>query len=276
MTKVTQIPYPRLPLKKYLLIAFVIAAIVNFILIFLQPFGTAQFQHPNKWLILSGYGICVFINLSIFYCLSLKVVHKNRQANWTITREVLDTFLAAGLSLFATYIYSVEIFDRPYDLRQMFFFLSCAFTVAIIPTTTSLAYLYFSWKDVIRSTIHSPQNSGEKGKLILLQGHNKTDRIEASSEQIILAKAQDNYVLLHLFKEEKSQRHIIRSPLKQIKQQLDETQFVQVHRSYIVNRSQIVALHGNKSKAQVQLQDFEKKIPVSRSFYDKLKSIVNR
>ena len=272
MTKITRIPYPRLPLKKYLIIAFIISAVVSFILIFLQPFGTEQFQHPHKKLILLGYGLSVFIATSIFYTLSLKVIHKNKGARWTILMEGMDTFLVVILSLLATYVYSVEIFDRSYNLRHMFYFLSQAATVAAIPTLGCLFFLYLNWKDVIRSSIQIPKVAQGQGKLILVLGNNKTDQVEATSDQIILARAQDNYVMLYLQKAEKIQRHIIRSTLKQVKSQLEEIQFLQVHRSYIVNRSKIVALHGNKSKAQIELLDYEKKVPVSRNVYEEIKS----
>ena len=126
-----------------------------------------------------------------------------------------------------------------------------------------------------RSTIEQATEEAPKDKLVLLSGSSKSDKLEATNDEIIMAQAQSNYVMLFLFKNGKIQRHILRSTLKQIKDQLEENQFLQVHRSFIVNRSKIMNLVGNKSKPQLQLVDFDKKIPVSRNMYDQLKNATN-
>jgi len=262
--KFSQIPFPRLPLKRYLWISFGIAFSVAFILVVFQPFGTTQFKHPNKRLILIGYGLTVFITMAIFYILSTQVIHKNKEGRWTILFESIDLFFALTLSILATYVYYIEIFNGSYNLKRMSYFLLNAASVALLPTLASVVYLYITWKDVQRSTIQNPMEEAPKDRLVLLSGSTKSDKLEATNEEIIMAQAQSNYVMLFLYKDGKMQRHILRSTLKQIKDQLDENIFLQVHRK-------ILQLTGNKSKPQLQLVDFEKKIPVSRGMYDQLK-----
>ena len=121
-----------------------------------------------------------------------------------------------------------------------------AFKVAILPVLGCLGYLYFTWKDVVRSSIQ-PANKDqieEKGHLKLLLGNSPSDQLEVSPDDILLAQAQSNYVMLFLQQNEKVQRHILRSTLKQINEQLDASVFMQVHRSYIVNRAKIKNLTG--------------------------------
>jgi len=273
--KITTIPFPRPTLKQYCLISFCISFIVAFILIVFQPFGTENFQHPNKNLILSGYGISVFITMVIFYFLSKKVIHKNKEDQWTIIREVIDVFLVLTLSLLASYVYSIEIFDGKYHFRHMLYFLMNAASVAMLPVLGCLGYLYFTWKDAVRSTIKPSEENKNNGKLSLILGNSKTDQVEATTDEIILAQAQSNYVMLYIQNGEKIQRHILRITLKQIKEQLDDTHFIQAHRSYIINKSKITGIFGNKSKAQLKLKGHDKNIPVSRNIYDSLKSFAN-
>ena len=273
--KITKIPFPRLPLRQYFIISFAIAFTVAFILIFFQPFGTANFKHPNKNLILAGYGISVFVTMVIYYFLSIKFIHKNKEDNWTIVKEVLDLFLVLILALFASYIYSIEIFDGSYRLKNMFYFLTNAATVAILPVLVCLGYLYVTWKDVVRSSIQISEEDKSDGKLTLILGNSKSDQIEATTNEIIMAQAQSNYVMLYIQKDKKIQRHILRSTLKQIKEQLDDSIFLQAHRSYIINQSKIKEILGNKSKPQLKLEGFEKIIPISRNIYDQLKSSPN-
>ena len=273
--KITQIPFPRLPLQRYLTISFVIAFTVSFILMVFQPFGTSNFKHPNKHLILAGYGIVIFITMAIFYFLSLHVVHKNKAERWNIVLETMDVFLATILSLLACYFYFLQIFNQPFASNHFFYFLFNAATVALLPVIGCLGYLYFQWKDVRRSSLEKATENQSEHALKLILGNNKSDQVEVSSDEIILAQAQSNYVMLYVQKNEKVQRHILRSTLKQIKEQLDEHLFLQAHRSYIINKSRIQSISGNKSKAQLQLDGFDKNIPISRNIYETLKTLAN-
>jgi DNA-binding LytR/AlgR family response regulator len=60
---------------------------------------------------------------------------------------------------------------------------------------------------------------------------------------------------------------VIRTPLKELVAQLDETQFAQVHRSVVVNLRSVahVARHLNET-AEIHLKGREEVLPVSRSY----------
>jgi len=273
--KITKIPYPRPALKFYVLMALMIGFTVGFILIAFQPFGTANFKHPYKNWILAGYGITVFLSLVIIFTLSKMVVHKKGESNWNILYEVIVLFFSLIISLVACYIYSLEIFGGTYQLKQMLYFISLAGSVAILPVLGSLGYLYFSWKDVVRSSLEISETENKNEKLTLLINANKSDQLKINANEIILAQAQSNYVMLFFKKDEQIKRHIIRSTLKQIKEQLDDKIFIQAHRSFIINKNKIKNLSGNKSKASIELEGYQKSIPISRNIYDSLKSIAN-
>jgi len=145
----------------------------------------------------------------------------------------------------------------------------------LLPVMGCLVYLYNNWKDVRRSSLENSSENKPNQSLKLILGNNKSDQVEVSSDEIILAQAQSNYVMLYVQKNKKIQRHILRSTLKQIKEQLDDNIFIQAHRSYVINKSRIQSITGNKSKAQLQLDGFEKNIPISRNIYDTLKSLPN-
>jgi len=143
------------------------------------------------------------------------------------------------------------------------------------PVLISFFYLYFSWKDVISSQVSDQSEGSELDQITLITGQNKTDKIKTKLGDLILAKAQDNYVMLYVKDEKKIQKHLIRSTLTKILEQLDDEIFVKTHRSYFVNRHHIKNLAGNKSKAAVIIADIDKDIPVSRSMYDQVKTLVN-
>jgi len=272
---ITNIPFPRLPFRNYGIIAFVIGFTISFILIVFQPFGTSSFQHPQKNLILAGYGIVVFLAILFYYFLSTQIFHKNKQNRWTILMESIDMFMALLIGLLSSYLYFIFIFDIGFRWKNMFSFLFNASAVALLPVLGGFGYLYIKWKDVVQSSIQTSTENPKQVNLKLILGNSKTDRVEATSDEILLAQAQSNYVMLYILKEDKIQRHILRSTLKQIKEQLDDEIFIQAHRSYIINRSKISGVLGNKSKPQIKLEGFGKIIPISRKIYDDLKSSTN-
>jgi DNA-binding LytR/AlgR family response regulator len=60
---------------------------------------------------------------------------------------------------------------------------------------------------------------------------------------------------------------VIRTPLKDLLSQLDGDQFVQVHRSVVVNLRAVAQIHRlDNETAQIQLKGREEVLPVSRSF----------
>ena len=60
---------------------------------------------------------------------------------------------------------------------------------------------------------------------------------------------------------------LIRTPLKELVEQLDAAQFVQVHRSVVVNRHAISHVtRGENETAQIHLKGREDVLPVSRSY----------
>jgi len=275
MRSLLSIPYPRKSLSSYIGIVTGIGLTVNFILMVFQPFGTATFHHPHKFWILSGYGISIALAGALYYIASFSLFHRDGHKSWNIVSEVVDLFLSALLSMIATYVYYKCVFGGPVNIRSFLEFLLMAGTVALIPVLISFFYLYFSWKDVISSQVSDQSEGSELDQITLITGQNKTDKIKTKLGDLILAKAQDNYVMLYVKDEKKIQKHLIRSTLTKILEQLDDEIFVKTHRSYFVNRHHIKNLAGNKSKAAVIIADIDKDIPVSRSMYDQVKTLVN-
>lgn len=271
MNSLINIPFPRPELRTYLWISISIALSVFFILFVFQPFGTSSFDHPNKNLILSGYPLVIFSSLSIYYFLSLRVFNKSSLASWTIVKEVLDIFISVLFSLLACYFYASWVFSWPLSLLSMGGFLSRAASVALLPILIYLVFLYFKWKDSYRSTLEQGISGENQPKQILLKGENKDDRIETDLAHVLYLQAHDNYVMLYLEEENRVQRHILRSTLKDLQQQLGDEDFPKVHRSYVVNRSRIEEIKGNKSKANLKISGTDKLIPLGRSFYDRIK-----
>lgn len=223
---------------------------------------------------MSGYPLVIFISLSTYFYLSLTLFNKSRISSWTILQEVADIFLSIICSLLACYFYAAGVFDWPISFWNMLGFLSRAANVAVLPVLIYLIFLYFKWKDSYRSILEKGISAENQTRQILLKGENKDDRIETDLAHVLYLQAHDNYVMLYLEDEDKVQRHILRSTLKDLQQQLGDEAFPKVHRSYVVNRSKIEEIKGNKSKANLKISGTDKLIPLGRSFYDRIKELV--
>jgi len=247
MLKYFQIPFLRPNYKVYLSIALFVGACISFILIFFQPFGTHNFTHPHKNLILFGYGFVVTTSICLYFAISKFIIHVKRAESWTIFLEVLDLFFAFSLSILATYLY-------------LFNFFLVAATTAILPIFLVFILLYFKWKDVLRSEIKTTEDNPGT---ITLKGANRSDELQTELDNVLFAKAQDNYVMLYLHSDKGIQRHILRSTLKDINEQLGSEHFIKAHRSYVVNIKRIKNIIGNKNKAMLEIEGYSKNVPVS-------------
>jgi len=244
-----QTPFPRPYYKTYAIAALVTGFCVAFILTVFQPFGTSSFEHEYKFWILSGYGVVIAIAILLYYYLSLRFIHKRRLDDWTVLYEVLDYFVCAVFAMTCTYLYFINIFDYSFSGEGLFGFLKVATAVNMLPMIALGSFMYSQYRGVIRSQMELEHQDISKEEVKLtLTGTNKSESVKASSGDIVLVKAEDNYVIIHLLKEEKKlAKHMIRSTLKDMLAQLPSEQFYQCHRSYIINKSRVIELIGNKN-----------------------------
>lgn len=85
-------------------------------------------------------------------------------------------------------------------------------------------------------------------------------------KEILYVESMENYIIIHTL----SSKEIVNTRLKSVLASLLEKYFLQVHRSYVVNLSQIKAIEGN------QLLIAGDKIPVTRTLREQVyKAIIN-
>ncbi len=85
--------------------------------------------------------------------------------------------------------------------------------------------------------------------------------------------AAGDYMCLHCTD---GKTHILRKTMKELEQMLDPHDFIRVHRSAIVNSHQIQKLVTQTSGEYVVVLNNEQELKVSRSYRDKVKSVINR
>lgn len=84
--------------------------------------------------------------------------------------------------------------------------------------------------------------------------------------QVEYLESDGNYVTLHTQQE----RFLLRQSLKEIHTQLDQTQFIRVHKSYIANKGLIQELLPKSHGDLIAILKSKRSIPVSRNYRDDL------
>ena len=89
-----------------------------------------------------------------------------------------------------------------------------------------------------------------------------------AADEVDFLRSEDKYTLIAWHdREGKAGEGLVRTPLKDLAAQLDPEQFVQVHRSVVVNlRSVDHVVRGPNETATIHLKGRDELLPVSRSF----------
>lgn len=269
-------PFPRPGYKLYFSIALVTGFSIAFILNVFQPFGTYNFKHSYKVLILTGYGVVTTLSIAFYYALSTRLIYKNQEQKWTVIKESIDLFLVLILSLLSCYFYFIWVFDGSFRLSRMFNFILQASLVSLLPVIGLFVFISSKYKGIIRSTLEIDEDSTDQqlSQQITLRGTNKSEVIQTSVDSVLYVKSEDNYIILSVLQQGQVQSHMIRSTLKQIEEQLSGHTFFKCHRSYIINTHRIDSISGNKNSAKLKISGSNQLIPVSRTKVDSIRQMI--
>ncbi|MFA6978119.1 MAG: LytTR family transcriptional regulator DNA-binding domain-containing protein [Ignavibacteriaceae bacterium] len=122
-------------------------------------------------------------------------------------------------------------------------------------------------RDVSYNVLLSTKNTDEKLDKILIKDGSKIHVIPLEEVEII--EAQDDYVYVHT----NASKYLKQKTMKYFEEHLDQTNFVRIHRSFIVASKTIKQIDLlEKESYQVTLHN-GKKLPVSKTGYQKLKEL---
>lgn len=260
-------------IKSDALIGFFLGLSVFLVLAMFQPFGTYSYQDSGKLMLLAGYGIVVgityFLSARILPLVFSKLYQKE---NWVYGKEIIHIIVIFILTATATYFYRNITLGFGYSIRGFLFYLGIALSTALFPLMIVFIIRYMKIKNE-PIVIYEPVVVAQQNIYISIEGENKNEKLKFSKEELLFIKASDNYVVIHLDKNGKISKHMLRSPLSKIAQQIDDEDILQVHRSYLVNLENVENLNGKSPNYVLQLKSLKEEIPVSRT---KVKSVKKR
>lgn len=83
-------------------------------------------------------------------------------------------------------------------------------------------------------------------------------------------EAYDDYVKIFM----KNGYHLKKKTMNYFEKVLDPKQFIRIHRSYIININELTRIESFEKNSYVAILRSEKRVPISRSSYSELKSIL--
>jgi DNA-binding LytR/AlgR family response regulator len=110
-------------------------------------------------------------------------------------------------------------------------------------------------------------------QIINIFGSVKKDNFKIEFSKLIYIKSEDNYVFIYYLKNDEIKNKMLRSTLSNIHKQIPK--LIKTHRSFLVNPEYIKNLKGNSQNAKLSLHIDSVIIPVSKTYYNTIKSAIH-
>lgn len=240
-----------------------------FLLIF-QPFGIDQVVQANPVLIF-GYGFLVSCSLFISYFVLPKLLpFYFNVKNWTVQKEA--TFLLVTFIIITTinYFYHHAYINQYMPAFSYIKFMSIVFSIGIFPVLFIIFMVerYLQKKLNVAPTKIIEQIRKEKKEFITIESDNiKETPLTLDIDSILYAQSNNNYTTIVFLEQEKTKKELMRITLKKVEDLLSVyPQFLRCHRSFVINKNEILKTEGNARALQVYLNHLKEPLPVSRSF----------
>lgn len=267
-------PYPLLEswrLKLWMILGF--GAFTYLFLLTYQPFRATEIPN-HQALFLAGFGAMVMLGLACNYFLLPKIFPSLFVAErWQVKREI--AYLAWSFLLIALLNFSYN-FIVGHDFAPQFNFLEffgISFSIGIFPLTAMIflveIYLNRRNQETAKSinAYMKPELNPISIEMIRLEPETiRAEAVELPLDDFLFARSDNNYSTIFFRSGDMVKRQLLRLSLKKMESQLAaHPAIVRCHRSYIVNRNNVVKVSGNARSLLLHLEGFEDTVPVSRS-----------
>lgn len=227
---------------------------ILFVLFLFQPFGTDRYDNPYKSLQLAGYGLLVFVS----YPLLKRIFLLFKPTVYTIKHEVFVLTSCFLLLIFNAFCYHGFVIEETFQWKHLLTFAWIGLVVMILPF---LALLYKAYVEV-RSQVSKPSPANQE---LEIKGINLGEHFYFNVSDVFYLRSNGNYVIIYFQKEGALKHEMLRSTLGQVVSQVSATDFMAIHRSFMVNVSKFDKLIKENGKAVLLNKQFDIRLPVSKS-----------
>jgi DNA-binding LytR/AlgR family response regulator len=270
-------PYPNTEITRENIISSAFVGLLVFIfLVVFQPFGTHNFSHPYKYLLLLIYGLITFLAFvtlnSIF----------SKKKDWTVGKEIGKVLLALLISSFFSYLYNCKVISHvelsiSNFLYMLIYTLAIGIPIAVIYILGRYIYLRNKYQLLANKYTTQLESNSTKEKvqensneLFEINTDNKKKALVIATNDFLYAESADNYCHVHYLLNKKANKETIRLSLNSLVLQTNHPCIKRCHRSFIINLNQVKKIKGNAQGYKLLLNEIEEEIPVSRNYINEI------
>ena len=219
---------------------------------------------------LSGYGVIAFLAFSfVFFVFPYLFPVQFSDEKWVVWKQILLFLLGLLITFCSSYLYLNWFFSNPFNLNSLIGFGLAMGAVSLIPaailTTIDYNRQLKKYQTGAKAATAQLNKSIENKTKITLHGENKKEAFSANSNEINFIQAANNYVEIHLTKDDTPQKVLLRNSLTDIEKQIFSDSILRCHRSYLVNIDNVSKISGNAQGYRLHFASLEDiTVPVSR------------
>ncbi|PZD77113.1 LytTR family DNA-binding domain-containing protein [Mesonia sp. K7] len=253
-----QIPFVA-SFQKKVLVGFIIGAVLAFVILFLEPFNTNEYEANHRTLLLLGFGAVWFLVYLVYSSLE-NIWYAKTNKVWKVADEVISLLVFLLISGTVIYLYNAKIINGlDYSITAHGQYYKNIVSVFIPIFSPLLFYLRNQWGERLVPICSSAA---------VITGANKNEVLQLEKKDLLYIKAVQNYIEIYFLDSDKnSATKTFRQTLTGAQQQLPFLK--KCHRSFLVNEQQIKAVQGNSQKAKIIFEHSQEEIPLSKTYYKK-------
>ncbi|MGZ3884870.1 MAG: LytR/AlgR family response regulator transcription factor [Bacteroidia bacterium] len=281
-------PYPYFPFSfRDVRINFLIGLFIFLFLLLFQPFGLSEWRTDRETLKLMGFGTVSFITPLGFKLVCMLCFKTERWPdNWTVWKEILVIITVIVLIAFGNLLFAYGIGLAAFHIRPFLYALLATTLIGCFPVTLSVVlkynrFLTLNEEDAgkMEAELHKRNSKPARpdNTQLIFTAENEKDKLGMFPDQLLYIESADNYSNVVFMQGELKNRELIRSSLKRLESQINNTHIIRCHRSFIVNLNAISHIEGNAQGYRISFKQVEDTVPVSRNYgkeiLDRLKTL---
>jgi len=245
---------------------------------FFEPFNVDNLALKQKANVSMFLGIITFAILGL-YIIVLPAYFKNFFSNkkWFVYTEILwDLWLMINVAVgyYLYFEYNQEHLLTLSIIDSLKIIALAALVISILIVLNYQRMLKINLKNAVELN-QKIQKQEKDDRPFYFESEYRKDSISLNIEDVVLLKSAGNYVEIFYFDNNIIKRHLIRSSLKKIEEQLQEKKTMyRCHRSYIINISYISNAEADSLGLKLNMKNLNFSIPVSKNYVEKLKKIL--
>lgn len=244
-----------------------------------EPFGVETWFNVTRWELLAYSSLVILTGVLVVVVsriIMYLVAKRNPLLVWHyflwVAAEIF--FMALFYALFQKFIL------KDARILPLILEVSIRNTALVLLLPYSVIWLYLSWRDkhyqLLKLSVNPP-SADHSRNLIPFHDEKGELRFSVKYENLLYLESADNYVKIHYLDKDRVTRFTLRTTIKKLEEQLEGTDIIRCHRSYMVNFDMVKILRRGKDELVLELDvPGTIELPVSKTYAQRVIEVFTR